>query len=268
MRKFICILLAGICCIFFVGCSSSSDHTGEAKTPSQSSVMKGQDYKSVVEKFEGEGFTNIKPEKIEDLITGWLTKDGEVEEVSVGGDFEYSSDKWVNADTEVVIRYHTFSEKETQDKAKGDVKQEDTTENKNENTEKDVSDEVLTINNCEELASILSNKAEIDESYSSFASKYAGRAIEFDGRVDNVAKHENYNTRYDILVSAGDYDPDHQIGPSFKFDDVGVNDLHLDTLYLKDKIQVGKNVRIVAKVGKFDSNSYLFFLDPISVTER
>lgn len=270
MRKFICILLASICSITFVACGGS-DHTGEAKTPSGSSVMKGRDYESVVEEFEGNGFTNIKLEKIEDLITGWLTKDGEVDEVSVGGDFEYSPDKWVNADTEVIIKYHTFPEEETEvaeEKSEEKTNQEGTTENNDQNSEEDVLDEILTIDNCEELTNMLSNKAEIDDSYSNFANKYRGRTIEFDGRIDYVVNHENYNTRYDILVSAGDYDADHQIGPIFKFEDVAAYDLDLDTLFLEEKIQVGKNVRIVAKVVEFNSDTGLFFLDPVSVTER
>lgn len=271
MRKFISILLLSICCIVFVACGSSSDHTGEAKTPSGSSAMKGQDYESVVETFEEEGFTNIKLEKIEDLITGWLTKDGEVEEVSVGGDYEYYSDKWVEADTEVIIRYHTFQEKgkEVTEEKSEDIKQKDTNENNDQNTEKeDVSDEVLTIDNCEELANVLSDKAYTRELYSNFASEYAGRTIEFDGRIDYISKHKDYNTRYDILVGAGDYDPNSGIGPAFQFKNVSAADLDLDTLFLEEKIQVGKNVRIIAKVGEFNSDNDLFFLDPISVTER
>lgn len=272
MKKFMCIFLAIICCIMLVTCNSSSDHTGEAKTPSGSSVMNGKDYESVVESFEENGFTNIKLEKIEDLVIGWLTKEGEVEEVSVGGNFDYSPDEWVSADTEVIIRYHAFPQKEnevTEPELEENINPEDTTKNNGQNIEAEtVSDEVLTIDNCMELANILSNKSEIDESYSSFASKYAGRTIEFDGRIDYVVKHGNYNTRYDILVSAGDYDPNSQIGPIFKFEDVGVYDLDLETLYLEDEIEVGKNVRIIAKVGKFDRKSTLFFLDPVSVTER
>lgn len=272
MKKFICILLASLCCIILIACDSSNDHTGEAKTPSGSSVMKGQDYQSVVESFEENGFTNIKLEKIEDLIIGWLTKEGEVEEVSVGGDFDYSPDKWVKADTEVIIRYHAFPEKEnevTEQKTEENTNEEESSENNGQNiVEENVSDEVLTIDNCEELASILSNKAEIDESYSSFANKYEGRTIEFDGRIDYLVNHGDYDTRYDILVFAGDYDPNHQTGPSFKFEDVNAHDLNLDTLDLEDEIEVGKNVRIVAKVKKFDNNSGLFFLDPVVVTER
>lgn len=264
MRKFIFILLSSICCIIFVACG---DHTGEAKTPSGSSAMKGEDYESVVEKFEEEGFTNIKLEKIEDLITGWLTKDGEVEEVSVGGDFEYSPDEWVNADTEVIIRYHTFPEKETEvaeEKLEGNTNQEETTETKDENIEEAVSDEVLTIDNCEELAKILLTQEDLYEEYSNFASKYSGRTIEFDGRIDNVAKYKDYNTRYDILVGAGDYDPNHAIGPSFKFENVGFYDGEVDKLCF----ETGKNVRIVAKVGSFDKNTLLFYIYPVLVTER
>jgi hypothetical protein len=69
-------------------------------------------------------------------------------------------------------------------------------------------------------------------------------------------------------LSAGDYDPDHQTGPTFKFDDVGVWDLGLDTLFLEDVIKIGMNVRIVAEVVEFNSNTGLFFLKPILVTER
>lgn len=270
MRKFICILLASICCILFVACNDN-DHTGEAKTPSKSSAMRGQDYNSVVEKFEGKGFTNIKLEKIEDLITGWLTKDGEVEEVSVGGDFEYSADKWVKADTEVIVRYHTFPEKETEvsedEKPEENINQEEVTESNDENTEENISEEVLTIDNCEDLANILLTNMECED-YTNFTNKYKGRTIEFDGRIDHIMKYKNYDTRYNILVGAGDYDPNSIIGPPFQFKNVAAYDLDLGTLFLEDKIQVGKNVRIIAKVGEFNRDTGLFFLDPISVTER
>lgn len=127
-----------------------------------------------------------------------------------------------------------------------------------------IEEENLTVDNCPELAAILKNKAEIDESYSAFASKYAGRTIEFDGRIDYCTKHGDYNTRFDYLVSAGDYDPDHQIGPTFKFEDVSYYDLNTDL----DTVSVGLNVHIVAEVESFDNNSGLFFLDPVAVTER
>ena len=133
-----------------------------------------------------------------------------------------------------------------------------------ETSEADSPAENLTIDNCPELAAILSNKAEIDESYSSFASKYKGRIIEFDGRIDYCTKHGDYNTRFDYLVSAGDYEPNHQIGPTFKFEDVNYYDLNTDL----DTVSAGLNVRITAKVVSFDSNSGIFYLEPVSVEGR
>lgn len=111
---------------------------------------------------------------------------------------------------------------------------------------------------------MLKNKAEIDESYSNFASKYAGRIIEFDGRIDYCTNYNDYKTRFDYLVSAGDYDPDHQIGPVFKFENVSYTDLHTEI----DTVSVGLNVHIVAEVISFNSSNGLFFLKPVSISSR
>ena len=156
---------------------------------------------------------------------------------------------------------------ETTGNAKEETSKPEETTSTPEETESEpekVEPENLTVDNCPELAEMLSNKAEIDASYSAFATKYKGRIIEFDGRIDYCTKHENYNTRFDYLVSAGNYNPDSQIGPSFKFEDVNYYDLNTDL----DTVSVGLNVRIVAEVVSFDSKSGLFYLDPISVTSR
>lgn len=164
-------------------------------------MLKGQNYESVINTFEHKGFTNIKLEKIEDLITDWLTEDGEIEEVSVGGDVNYSSDKWVANDIEVIIKYHTFQ--------KDKEEEIEPIESNEEEVRTDIETDILTVGNCTELSGILSNKAENDQSYVAFSQKYKGRTIEFDGRIDYLVNHGDYDTRYDILVSAGDYDPNH-----------------------------------------------------------
>ena len=46
--------------------------------------------------------------QLDDLITGWLTKDGEVENVSVDGDENYSADKWYSNDVEAVSYTHLY----------------------------------------------------------------------------------------------------------------------------------------------------------------
>lgn len=143
---------------------------------------------------------------------------------------------------------------------------EDDTEYDEENGSENIieTDETLTVDNCPEFAAMLGNQSEFDPSYSNFAAKYKGRKIEFDGRIDYCTNYENYNTRFDYLVSAGDYDPDSQIGPVFKFENVNYYDLNTDM----DTVSVGTNVHIIAEVESFDSNSGLFYLDPVSVIQR
>lgn len=107
----ILILVMGI----MLATSEKPSHEGEAKTPGGSSYHQGRNYKDVVTDFEDSGFINVKTRKLEDLITGWLTKDGEVESVSVDGDVDYMADVWYPNDVEVIITYHTFPEKEIDD---------------------------------------------------------------------------------------------------------------------------------------------------------
>lgn len=121
----------------------------------------------------------------------------------------------------------------------------------------------LTVENSPELAAMLSNKADMDSSYEDFAKKYKGKIIEFDGSVDYLAKAGNYKTRYDVLLSVEDYDQDHQIGPVFKYSNVNITQMNTD-----GDIRVGDNVRVVAEVDRYDANSGLFFLKPISTKHR
>jgi len=51
-------------------------------------------------------------DKFEDLITGWTTKDAEVESVFVDGNKDYAPDVWYPNDIEVIITYHTFPAKD------------------------------------------------------------------------------------------------------------------------------------------------------------
>lgn len=129
--------------------------------------------------------------------------------------------------------------------------------------------EILTVKNCDDLKNLLLLKDEADPSIKVFAEKYRDRIIEFDGCITYVQNHitnsgKVYNTRYDVLIGGGDYDPDIIRGPWFKFDNVNRNDMGLTS----EGISMGKNVRVKAKVGIFNEDNLLFFLDPISVDDR
>lgn len=131
----------------------------------------------------------------------------------------------------------------------------------------DITD-VLTVENCEDLAKLLTLKDPFDPSVTEFAEKYKGCIIEFDGCVAYLSNHGDYKTRYDILLYGCDYSETSVSGPSFQFEDVGVYDLGINDLYLPDYICAGRNVHIVAEVDGFDPNTGLFKLDPVSITDR
>ena len=194
MKKIVMFMIAAIMTFLLIACSDSQTHDGEAKTPSASGAQKGRDYQSVVEDFEERGFTNISLVALDDLITGWLTKDGEVENVSVDGDENYSADKWYSNDVEVIITYHTFSEE-------SDLEEdEESKESISEKAEDKAVESILTIETCADLEKLLSTEGEINDFYSTFAEQYKGSTIVFDGCITYITNHGDYDTRYDILI--------------------------------------------------------------------
>lgn len=76
--------------------------------PLSSKDAKGADYQDVMKSFKDAGFENIALEVEYDIITGWMTDDGEVKSVTVNGDNKFSAGNEYRADAEVIITYHTY----------------------------------------------------------------------------------------------------------------------------------------------------------------
>lgn len=129
-------------------------------------------------------------------------------------------------------------------------------------------EEILTAQNNPDLAALLVGPSD-GSSVEQFASEYAGRLIEFDGSIGAMAPHGDSNTRYDILLSFGDYSEIQSFGgPSFQFRDVNTTyDLHYEG-DVPDTIGVGTNVHVVAEVGAFDPATTLFQLTPVTTQFR
>lgn len=72
------------------------------------SDMEGKQHSDIVAYLSQQGFTNIKTEKIADLITGWLTKDGSIEKVTIDGITDFNEKSAFKVDAEVIVYYHTF----------------------------------------------------------------------------------------------------------------------------------------------------------------
>ena len=258
--------------ISFVGCSEKKDD-GKINIPVSSNDLKDANYQDVVDQFKNAGFTNIQIKAIDDLVFGWLTKDGEIEKVSVDGDTTFSTDNRYPANIEILVSYHTFpageEEKAAESPTLGPTTDTEPTD-KPQSTEAKVSsakEEIITVDNPE-FAAVLNAKDPGDQKIEDFAMKYAGRTIEFDGNIANMSQHGDYKTRFDFLIYAWDYSETSVSGPNFKFDDCNYYDLNLKGDNVPDAVGNGDNLHFVAKIEKFDKNSQLFYLDPISTIVR
>lgn len=79
-----------------------------SSAPITSKEAKGTNYTDVVDKFKDSGFINVKTNIIYDIITGWVTDDGEVKSVTINGDEDFDTYGEYRPDAEVVITYHTY----------------------------------------------------------------------------------------------------------------------------------------------------------------
>ena len=76
--------------------------------PLTSKEAKGMNYLDVIAEFNNTGFTNVTTVVKYDIITGWLTDDGEVKSVTINGEKKFDSYDEYRLDAEVVVTYHTW----------------------------------------------------------------------------------------------------------------------------------------------------------------
>lgn len=229
----------------------------EAPMPQSASSYKYQNYADVQAELSEAGFTNISFEILYDIELGW-TEEGEVESVSVDGSTKFEQGDIFQKDIAIVITYH-MPEEDDPNRPAGSETPNSTTEPTTE------PEENLTVENCSDLAALLELRDPGDPSVSAFAGKYYGQVIEFDGCVMNMQHHGDFNTRWDVLLGAGDYDENSALGPNFRLTDVNFSDMNVSG---GDSVYAGLNVHIVAEVDDYNSTSQLFELDIISMTIR
>ena len=92
------------------GCGD--DDGNSIKVPDSAQNFEGENYKDVVKILEDAGYTNVKTEVIDDLVTGWLTKEDSVERVSIDGHTDFNKGDKFAKDAEIVVTYHTFPEED------------------------------------------------------------------------------------------------------------------------------------------------------------
>ena len=75
----------------------------------------GRNYQKVVSELEDLGFTNITLKRANDLVTGWITKEGTIKSISINGINDFTDGDSFAYDDEIVIIVHTFKNKGCED---------------------------------------------------------------------------------------------------------------------------------------------------------
>jgi hypothetical protein len=127
--------------------------------------------------------------------------------------------------------------------------------------------EVITPLNNPEFAALLKTDS-CDDANLDFATRHEGQTVAFNGSIVNMAPHGDYDTRYDFLLGPGDKGPNTTAGPAFKYEDVNIFDLRLTGKTIPATVGAGDKFRFVAKVGEFNVDQCLFFLDPVATEVR
>ena len=251
MKRIAALIVACVLAATITGCDDTT--SDKIHAPLNSSDVSNSKYQDVVSQFKKSGFTNVTTKEIDDLIIGFLTEDGEVEEVSIGGDTSFSTSDAFAADTPVVVSFHTFPK---QDSEAADP------------SSSAASVPNITVDNNEEFRALIESPQPNNATVEQFVSKYKGRTIEFDGNVADVAPYKSYKTRFDFLIYAGDYSTTSAHGPNFKFSDVAYYDLHLTGANIPDSIGTGQNLHIVAEILEYKSIQGLLYLEPVTTSVR
>ena len=106
ISTFLLIIIFGA--LFLLHSFAFGPDDNEIIIPLDAKKYKGENYKQVVQELTDAGFEDVDAELIYDIVTGWLTEDGEVEKVSIGGDTEFEEGEYASEDAHVVVTYHTY----------------------------------------------------------------------------------------------------------------------------------------------------------------
>lgn len=179
----LCIILS---ISLLTACGSTDISENEIEVPKSASELKGENFKDVMTLLEIAGFTNLEVEIIDDLITGWLTKDGEVEKVSINGESDFSANGKYPHDAKIVISYHTFP-LEQSDESSGTTETNETDQESITSEDNTVIGEVLDLNAINNTNSIESD------------AQFIGKIYKINGVVSEVMDADEYSNALIII---------------------------------------------------------------------
>lgn len=99
----------------------ASTRSSEIPASASAIELEGEDYEDVERRMRAAGFDNIELKPMGDLITGWVTTEGEVEKISINGVTDFNKYDKFPPNAVIVITYHSF---ETDDSSEENIESE------------------------------------------------------------------------------------------------------------------------------------------------
>ncbi len=124
----------------------------------------------------------------------------------------------------------------------------------------------ITIDNNEDFANLMKITDLTDNAtIKKFVNAHIGDVVEFDGCVALVMNHEEYTTRFDVLIVGGDYNAERVYGPFFAYENVSFFDMKVSGT---DVVNGGMNFHFTAEIEGFNEEGGYIILDPIETKAR
>lgn len=127
---------------------------------------------------------------------------------------------------------------------------------------------ILTAKNNKDFAALLKS-GECSKYVAKFAKKYEGQTAQFNGNISVMGPHGDMETRFDFLISVGDFDPDKGSGPTFVIRDKNVVfDMNVTGDNIPEYIGEGQNFRFTVELGEYNPDTCLYMITPVETKVR
>ena len=84
-------------------------HPGQLRTPNSSKYYLGRSFQEAVDEFTQAGFSEIILDEQIKAQKRWLSKNGSIAQISIGGQTQFEKGEWFGEKSVIKITYHTFS---------------------------------------------------------------------------------------------------------------------------------------------------------------
>lgn len=92
------------------------EHSGQIRVPDSAKKYIGREYGQVVNELKDAGFLNVLTDCQQNVKKSWLTKDGNISRITIGGDAEFEKGAWYQPESVVRILYYDFSGQNEQER--------------------------------------------------------------------------------------------------------------------------------------------------------